>query len=239
MPYPTRLIGSEVIAERTMAFSFERPAGFAYEAGQNATLTVIDMAGVDSYGASRTFSFVSAPHEPALVFASRIRDSALKRTLQAARPGLRASIDGPSGVMTLHEDASRPAVFLAGGIGVTPFVSILRHAAHARLPHRLWLFYSNRRPEDAPFVAELQALEHAGASFRFVPTMTKLQNSRQPWAGETGPISKALLARHLPAGLAPIYYLAGPPGLVMCLRDLLGVLRVAEEDIRDEEFYGY
>ena len=235
----TRLVRSEVVAERTMAFSFERPAGFDYQAGQHAVLTVPAMIGFDSYGPSHTFSFVSAPHETDLQFATRIRDSALKRTLQAAQPGLKVKIDGPGGIMTLHEDAARPAVFLAGGIGVTPFVSMLRHAAHARLPHRLWLFYSNRRPEDAPFIAELRALERANPNFRFVPTMTKMENSRQPWTGETGPISKALLGRHLPASLASVYYLAGPPGLVTCLRDLLDGLRVADEDVRDEEFYGY
>jgi Na+-transporting NADH:ubiquinone oxidoreductase subunit NqrF len=70
-----------------------------------------------------------------------------------------------------------------------------------------------------------------------------MENSRQPWQGETGPISKALPGRHLPTNRpgphAPIYYLAGPPGLVASMQDLLESLGVAEEDVRDEEFYGY
>ena len=79
-------------------------------------------------------------------------------------------------------------VFIAGGIGVTPFLSIARHAAKARLPHRIHLFYSNRRPEDAPFLQELRALERVNGNFRVIPTMTQMHNSRQPWFEDTGPI---------------------------------------------------
>ena len=85
-----------------MAFHFERPAGFRHEPGQNALFTLA--------GESRTFSIASAPYEAHLTVATRMRDSVFKRTLKTAQPGLKIEIDGPDGIMTLHEDAARPAV---------------------------------------------------------------------------------------------------------------------------------
>jgi ferredoxin-NADP reductase len=237
--YETRLVRRETVAEETMAFYFERPAGFAYEAGQHATVRVLDPTDIDGFGVSRTFTFASAPHEPELMIATRMRDTAFKRTLRSAPLGLRIGLDGPDGVMLLEEDAARPAVFIAGGIGVTPFLSIARRAAKVRLPQRIHLFYSNRRPEDAPFLEELRDLQRANASFRLIPTMTQMHNSRLPWEGETGPIREELLARHLPDLKSPVYYLAGPPGMAMGMQVLLDRLGIAESDVRGEEFYGY
>jgi ferredoxin-NADP reductase len=234
-----RLVRRETVAEGTMAFYFERPEGFSYQAGQNVLLSLLEAKEFDGFGPTRTFTFASAPHEPELMVATRMRDTAFKRTLKSAAPGLRVRLDGPNGLMTLHEDAVRPAVFIAGGIGITPFLSMARHAAHARLPHRLWLFYSNRRPEDAPFLGELRQLEGANPSYRFVPTMTDMENSALPWSGETGVIGEALLKRHLQNLKSPIYYLAGPPGMVMGMQQLLDGLGIPEDDVRDEEFYGY
>jgi ferredoxin-NADP reductase len=108
-----------------------------------------------------------------------------------------------------------------------------------RLPHRIHLFYSNRRPEDAPFLDELRDLQRANANFRLVATMTQMHNSRLPWDGETGPVREELLARHLPDLKSPVYYLAGSPGMAMGMQVLLDRLGIAEKDVRGEEFYGY
>jgi ferredoxin-NADP reductase len=239
VPYETRLLRRETVAEGTMAFYFERPRGFAFQAGQNGLVSLLDARDFDGYGPTRTFTFASAPHEPELMIATRMRDTAFKRTLKSAPAGLRVGLDGPNGVMTLHEDASRPAVFIAGGVGVTPFRSMACHAAHARLPHRIWLFYSNRRPEDAAFIGELRELEKANPNYRFVPTMTAMDNSALPWSGETGVIGKALLERHLKGAQSPIFYLAGPPGMVIGMQAMLQGMGVSLDDVRDEEFYGY
>jgi len=239
MQCETRLLRKEAVAEGTMAFYFARPEGFDYRAGQRALLSLADMREFDGFGPTRSFTLASAPHERELMIATRMRDTAFKRALRAAPAGFRVRLDGPSGRLTLHEDPARPAVFLAGGIGVTPFMSIVRHAAHATLPHRLWLFYSNRRPEDAPFLGELRQLATAHPGFRFVPTMTGMEGSSLPWKGETGAIGAPLLGRHLEGVKSPIYYLAGPPGMVMGMQHLLDRLGVPEGDVRDEEFYGY
>jgi len=88
-----------------------------------------------------------------------MRDSAFKRTFKSVRIGAPVQLEGPFGSLTLHNNRARPAVFIAGGIGITPFMSILRQAAKDQLHQRLLLLYSNRRPEDAAFLAELQRLE--------------------------------------------------------------------------------
>lgn len=235
----TRLVGREEVAEGTMAFRFERPPGFSFQAGQNVLLTLVDPPQVDAAGPSRTFTLASAPHEPELLIATRMRDSAFKRVLRTAPLGLRVQIGEASGLMTLHEDAARPAVFLAGGIGITPFLSMARHAAHERLPHRIVLFYGNRRPEDSAFLQELAELEKANPRYRLVAAMSEPEKSAQPWRGEKGFIDRAMLARYLPDLSAPAYYFAGPPAMAMAMQKLLSEAGVAEDDMRSEEFYGY
>src|SRR5438477_11197857 len=109
----------ETVAEGTVAFYFAKPAGFSHEAGQNAIFSLIDPGEMDAAGPSRPFTIASAPHERELMIATRMRDSAFKRALGVLPIGAKLSIDGPAGVMVLHEDESRPAVFLAGGSGIT------------------------------------------------------------------------------------------------------------------------
>jgi ferredoxin-NADP reductase len=150
-----------------------------------------------------------------------------------------AGIEGPFGSLTLHNKVDRAAVFLAGGIGITPFMSMLRHAAHESLPHRLVLLYSNRRPEDSAFLTELQRLEGENRNFRLVATMTRMRESRLPWMGETGAIDEALLKRAAAELPDPIYYVAGPPAMVAAVRETLERAGVDADDVRSEEFYGY
>ena len=90
-------------------------------------------------------------------------------------------IEGPFGDLRLHNNAKRAAVFLAGGIGVTPFRSILLDSTNRKLPHHIFLFFSNRRPEDAAFLDELQALEKRNANYKFIGTMTSMEKSQRPW----------------------------------------------------------
>ncbi len=113
------------------------------------------------------------------------------------------------------------------------------HAARQKLPHRLFLFYSNRRPEDAPFLEELQALEKDNPRYTLIPSMSEMAKSHRPWTGETGFIDRAMLSRHLHGAEAPLYYLAGPPGMVKAMRAMLIEQPVSDGDIHAEEFSGY
>lgn len=237
--YETRLVRRETVAEGTMAFHLEKPPGWRHEAGQNLTLTLPDPPETDGAGNARTFTIASAPHEPELMVATRMRDTAFKRVLKTAAIGTSLTVDGPNGVMVLHEAADRAAVFLAGGIGITPFLSMTRHATHQRLPHRLYLLYSSRRPEDAAFLEELRALEQANPNYRLVATMAEPGKSSLPWQGETGFIRRELLERHLPDLRSPVYYLAGPPAMTAAMQAMLKDIGLPEDAVRSEEFYGY
>ncbi len=232
------LVGRDTIADGTMAFRFARPSGFDFKAGQHVTLKLINSAETDAAGTSRTFTLASAPHETELTIATRMRDSAFKRMLKGLPIGGKISLSSARGDMTLHANPARPAVFLAGGIGITPFLSMARHAAHSKLPQRITLFYSNRRPEDAAFLAELQRLEKANPNFGLVATMTATE-AVVSWQGETGMIGPEMLRRHVPDVLAPVYYLAGPAPMISAMQDMLAKLGVAKSDQRCETFYGY
>ncbi len=237
--YEVTLKGREEIAEGTMAFHFEKPTGFSFKPGQAIDVILVEPPTTDAQSARHTFSIVSAPFQDELVVATRMRDSAFKRALKSLPVGSPAKLEGPFGSLTLHNDRARPAVFIAGGIGITPFMSILRQAAKGQLPNRLLLLYSNRRPEDAAFLAELQQLEQQNKNFRLVATMTEMSKSSRPWEGETGLINEDLVkmvGSDLPA---PIYYLAGPPAMVEGMRQTLNRASINDDDIRSEEFFGY
>src|SRR5678815_4408747 len=129
-----------------MAFRFEKPRRYDCKPGQSVDLTLLNPPETDSEGNVRTFSIASAPFEDQLRFATRMRDTAFKRSLRRVPLGTVVKMDSAMGSFTLHKNSAKPAVFLAGGIGVTPFSSIVRQADHDRAPHKLYLFYSNRRP---------------------------------------------------------------------------------------------
>ena len=237
--YSTKLRGRKEVAEGTMAFSFEKPAGFQFKAGQFANFTLVNPPESDGEGNTRTFSIASAPAEAGLLVATRMRDTAFKRVWKTMPQGTELKLAGPFGSLTLHQDAARPAVFLAGGIGITPFRSILVQAQRDNRGRRLFLFYSNRRPEDAAFLEELQALSQQNPNFTFVGTMTGMDKSRRTWFGETGFVNQEMLGRFVGDLAAPIYYIAGPPGLVAAMQQLLADAKVSEDSIRAEEFAGY
>jgi ferredoxin-NADP reductase len=232
-------VSRQEVAEGTIAFRFEKPASWTFKAGQCLDITLLDPPETDAEGNTRTFSIASAPQEDTLMVATRARDTAFKRVLNAMPPGSAVKIEGPSGSLTLHNNVKRTAVFLAGGIGITPFRSMVFRAAQERLAHRIFLFYSNRRPEDAPFLDELQALQKQNPGYRLIATMTEMAKSRRSWHGEVGPVDKEMLGRFLQDAVSPVYYVAGPPEMVNGIHATLNGAGVDDDDIRAEEFAGY
>ncbi len=233
-----RVLDREEIAQGTLAVTIERPPAFQFTAGQYATFTLLEPPETDAEGNTRTFSIASAPYEDALVFATRLRDTAFKRVLRGLPAGSMLRLNGPAGTFTLDRDVSRPAVFLAGGIGVTPFISIIKQVAHEASGREIVLLYANRRPEDAAFLQPLHALAGTTRTFRFVPTFTSADVDASV-EGDRGRIDAGMLARHVPDVRGPLYYVAGPPTMVEAMRDVLGEAGVPHDSIRCEEFPGY
>ena len=239
MPFPIKLKQRREIAEGTMAFHFEKPEGFTFEAGQTLDLYLIDPPETDDEGNVRTFSIASAPHEQDLVFATRMRDTAFKRVLKSAGTGHEVSADGPYGSFTLHKNASKAAVFLAGGIGITPFLSMSSDAAYRKLPHKIYLFYGNRRPEDSAFLEEIYEIEKYNANFKLVASMSEMEKSKHAWEGEKGFITMEMIRKYVTNPETAIYYIAGPPQMVTTLKSMLTKAGIDEDNVRYEEFAGY
>jgi ferredoxin-NADP reductase len=237
--FKTRLKEKKYVAEGTMAFYLQKPEGFRFEAGQYVDVTLIGPSETDAEGNIRSLSIASAPADEHLLVTTRMQDTAFKRVLRTIAFDTEIQLDGPLGSFTLHKNSSKPAVFLAGGIGITPFFSIIRHAEREKLPHKLYLFYSNRRPEDTAFLKDLHDSEKGNPNFRFIPSMTEMNKSAQSWSGEAGFIDGDMLAKYLPTLQGPIYYVAGPPAMVTAMRKTLTAAGVDEDDVRVEEFAGY
>ncbi len=244
--FVTKLKSREEVAEQTMAFRFGKPAEWKFKAGQFVDISLIDPPETDTEGNTRGFSIASTPQEDFLMVTTRLRDTAFKRAVRKLPLETEVKVEGPFGNLTLHNNLARAAVLLAGGIGITPFRSIVFWAAQQKLQHRLFLFYSNRRPEDAAFLDELQALERENPNYKCIPTMTRMEKSKRTWGGERGRIGYELISRYLkgvassaPSAPGPIYYVAGPPAMVGGLRTMLTNSGVDDDDIRSEEFTGY
>lgn len=237
--YHVALKKRQEIAKGTMAFYFERPAGFTFKAGQFIDLSLPNLSASDPQGHTRALTLASAPSEQQLMVATRLRDTAFKRMLAEMPLETTIDLEGPFGQFTLPADDSRTIVFLAGGIGITPFRSMLVEAAHNTFPHRLILMYSNRRPEDAAFLGELQALQKDNAHFTCIGTMTSPNGDTETWEGETGRIDQGMLRKYVKETESAMYYVVGPPAMVDGLRKMLESAGIHKTNIRAEEFVGY
>ena len=167
----------------------------------------------------------------------RMPKTAFKSALNAAAHATNFIVSRPRGSFTLHGDVTRPAVFLAGGIGITPIRSILQWAAQERLPHKLYLFYSNREADDAAFIDEFESMTAQNPNFTFIPTVTG--HGTLAWPYEKGHINREMLTRYLLGLKGPIYYIAGPSGMVTAMTKLLNSSGVSDDDMKTEEFGDY
>jgi ferredoxin-NADP reductase len=228
--YEMTLVDRQRIARDTMAFWFDtNGASFGFRAGQHADFVFTHPCMESERDNSRTFSLASSPHdkEPIMI-AMRIRKTGFKTALKAAALGTKFTVSRPRGSFTLHKDITRTAVFIAGGIGIAPIRSILQHATQERLPHKLYLFYSNREADDAAFLEEFENMTVQNPNLTLIPT---------PY--EKGHINREMLSRYLLGLNGPIYYIAGPSGMVTAMTDLLNSSGVSDDDIRTEEFGDY
>jgi len=233
--FELKLVKKEEVAKSTMAFFFERPAELNFSAGQFGDFTLINPPETDAKGNTRAFSIVTGPFARQLAIATRMRESAFKRALKDLPIGASVEFDGPFGDFRLHKTETTPAVFLIGGIGITPVRSIIAQATHDKLAHSLTLLYANNTPADAAFLPDFKRFAEENKNFIFVPVMS----ADNTFNGEKGFIDKAMIARHVNDLTKPIFYIAGPAAMVGAMRKILVDAKVNEDNIRTEEFSGY
>ena len=202
------------LAEGTMAFYFGSDGQrFVFKPGQCIRITLLDPLYEDEKGNARDFSIASSPGEPSLMIVTRMTGSAFKRSLADLPLGSKVWVDGPYGDFLLDADPTRPAVFLAGGIGITPIRSMIKHAIEQHSSQRVTLVYCNRTPDDAAFLDELQKWEKENSNFRLIATMTQVADSGKAWEGRRGHLEVRFIKDYLGDQDPPVSPVAGPsPG---------------------------
>ena len=205
--------------------------------GQYFFVTLPDVGYQDDKGLRRHITIATSPSETGVLgFATRMRDSAFKRSLAELPVGADVDVEPPKGSFGLPEDPSRPLVFVAGGIGITVFRSMLRHIQEQGLAYRVTLIYSNRDRESTAFLDELGELENANPNLRIVLTMTQDPG----WEGEARKIDSEFFRDHLGEELGESTFLvAGPPGMVDGMQQALAEAGVDEENVIAERYSGY
>ena len=232
-----KLRSKNEVASETMEFHFEKPAGFTFKAGQFADYTLINPSETDTEGDTRGFS-LGAPCEEEIIFTTRMRDTAFKRSLKKMPVGTEVVFDGAYGSFTLQNNTKIPAVFLSGGIGITPMRSIILQATHDKTAHKIFLFYANKTPKDAAYLDELADAQKANTNFKLIASMTDVDGSKD-WKGETGFFTKEMLQKYIGDLTLPIYYISGPASMVTSIRKTLNEIGIDDDNIRTEEFSGY
>jgi ferredoxin-NADP reductase len=207
-----------------------------FQPGQYFWVTLLDPPYEDEKGPRRHITVVTSPTERGVLgLATRLRDSAFKRSLAELPEGTEVEVEQPKGSFVLPQETDKHYVFLAGGIGITVFRSMLRYIADEGLPHRVTLVHSNRDRESTAFYDELRELEAANANLEIVFTMTEDSG----WDGETRRIDAEMLRDHLGDLDTYTYFIAGPPGMVEGVSGALQEAGIPEDQTRSQGFSGY
>jgi ferredoxin-NADP reductase len=226
------------VAKGTLLVTFDLlGAEVAFTPGQYFFVTLPDVGHQDAKGLRRHITVVTSPNERGVLgLATRMRDSAFKRSLGELPVGTEVEVEPPKGSFGLPADTSRPLVFVAGGIGITVFRSMLRFIREEGLPYRVTLIYSNRDRESTAFLDELQELERENQHFRLILTMTQDPG----WEGESRRIDSQFFRDYLDGDLNESTFLvAGPPAMTEGVQDALAGAGVEEENVIAEGYSGY
>src|SRR5207249_6317145 len=176
--FRSRVVSSRPLTPTTHAIEVEKPKFFTFRPTQFTFLQLSTDGGMDA----RPMSLATSPTRPHLEYAVRLSDSAYKRAFAALQSGDEVGVFGLIGDFVLHE--TRPAVLVAGGIGITPFKGMAEYAADHELPIPIRLVYSNRSEDEIVYRRELGALEMQNARFRVPQPLNPTNDDR--WQGKTG-----------------------------------------------------
>ena len=228
---------SEIVRKTPDIKSFRFPIQVQdapFEPGQFFFLT-IKYRGVDLV---HHFSFSSSPTDRDYIeFTKRITSQDFSQALDNARPGTWAHIMGPFGKFTLPSQR-QPLAFLTGGIGITPIRSMLRYIAYKNLSYDMVLLYGNKSYENIAFYRELNELTTSLPSFR-VEHVLSGSDFPDGWNGKTGYINNDLVIETIPDYKKRLFYVSGPPKMVLSLVELLNAIKIPEEQIMKDSFTGY
>ena len=228
-----------------MSFKFSRIDGdtrLDYRAGQYA---IVDLGTKeDPKGPIRSFTMASSPTENVILITTRIRESPFKKKLAALNIESTVMITSPLGHFVLPDVHSTPIVFISGGIGVTPFRSMIKYATDKHLPTKITMFDSNRNVENTLFKEEFDSCLKNNSNLKVIYTITDKDqsNNAEQWKGERGYINESMVTKYLTRNELEnsIFYICGPPGMLIAMEKMLkDDLHIPDVRIKIEEFTGY
>ena len=222
------IIERKKIAEDTFEIRFGlENKRFNFKAGQYVKIS-IKVNVKDNRGSSKDFSISSSPNtKDYIATCLRIPDKAseFKQFITSCPIGTKVRIVGPQGVFTLPEKTDRHIVMLAGGIGITPFMSMIRFSGEEGLEYKLHLVYTNKNKKRLAYLKELKILEKKNPNFNMETLFER--------------INQEFIAEKVKKSQNALWYICGLPAMVVNVREILMKTSVAEKDIFLEEFTGY
>jgi len=219
-----------------LVFQPDRPVNF--QPGQYLEWTLPHRK-PDTRGNRRYFTIASSPTEPTLRLGSKFYDrpSTFKQALQTLSPGAKVLAGQLAGDFVLPKDKSQKLVFIAGGIGITPFRSMLQFLLDKKQPRPITLFYSNRSASDVVYQEVLdQAVQQLG--IKVVYTLTD-PNVPTDWHGRTGLVNAAMIKQEVPDYQQSTFYLSGPHSMVTAFEQTLKQIGLPGHQIKTDFFPGF
>ncbi|MBN1941417.1 MAG: hypothetical protein JW772_04515 [Candidatus Diapherotrites archaeon] len=184
-------------------------------------------------GETRPLTFASSPTQNFVEFTVK-RMGAFTTAMHDLGTGQTLGIEEPRGsALNFDETVKEDAVFIAGGSGITPFISALRYAQAKKMKNRLVLLNSNKTTRDIIFKKELEKL-NALPTIQAYNTVTN--EIPEKWSEETGFIDREKIERLVPNPGEKIWYVCGPPPMTKAMEKILREIGVEEEKIRVENW---
>jgi ferredoxin-NADP reductase len=228
VPVPVLAVIDESPTIRT--FRFARPASFTFQAGQFLTVRVQ----ADGRQHVRCYSISSAPEAAGYFEISVKRQGLVSGVLHATlRPGSPLLVKMPAGRFTYPSGDDRPVVLVAGGVGITPLVSMLRHGVTADPGRPFTLLYSARGRRELAFWDELNGLARRHPHVRLIATVTE---PSADWQDRVGRIDRALIANYVPNAAHSVFLMCGPLRMIGEIRETLLAMGVPDAQVRSEVF---
>ncbi len=220
--------------EEASTFVFTPDSIFPYLAGQHLSL-MLPLENPDLRGTVRTLTLSSSPTEVGFVTITTKRGpSSFKQALFSLPVGSVVEARAVRGSMVLDETTLHPHIMLAGGIGITPFRSMIKYALDKHLSVPITLLYSNKTPEEIVFRKELDTIAQAMPTIKVIYTITQ---SKDGLPGRR--IDEAMIKEYCSDIPNAIFYTAGPMGLVEAMITLFTGMGVPPEHVKFEKFSGY
>lgn len=223
------------------SFFWESDISFEWEPGQFLYYN-LNLPEQDARGSTRHFTIATSPTESIIQLTTKISDSVYKQTLRSIELSTLVQGTGPRGDFVLDQERKNLQVFLAGGIGITPFRAFIKYAADKGFSTPMHLIYSNSTPEEIVFKEELRILKSEFVHLKVTHTITHPEQSQTPWHGLTGRINAEMIKNLLSTSHSlptTVYWVCGPGQFVSGMQDELKKLNVPMDNIEIEQFSGY